>query len=389
MARARWGVAEGAVVTAGGRPNPSVGGGIGYNATTDDAVITPWIPEATLDLPIEVAGKRGIRIAEARQRSEAARLALITAAWDVRRRVRNAYLDFYVAGETDSLLSRQLEIQDESAQILERRRAVGEASPTDVTRARVDLATTRVAATGATGRRSAARSELADAIGVPPGALDGLELDFAELARVSLELPAPEIRRRALVNRSDILGALAEYEATQRALQLEIRKQYPDFSLGLGYQLDQTDGKWSLGLGLILPLFNRNQGPIAEAEARRSESAALFLALQSRVLGEVEGAAAAARGALTQVVAADTLLVALDRQERASAQAYRVGEISRLELLGLQAETVATSLARLEALAQAQRALGALEDAMQAPLDLAPWVVETPQRTSAREESRR
>lgn len=389
VARARWGVARGAVVTAGGRPNPGVSGAIGYNATTDNAEITPWIPEATLDLPVEVAGKRGIRIAEARERSEAARLGLITAAWEVRRRVRTAYLDLYLAEQTDSLVSRRLEIQEQTARILENRRAVGEASPTDLTRARVDLATTRVAAVEAASRLSAARSELADALGVPPGALDGAHFAFAELARVSLDVPAREVRRRALVNRSDILGALAEYEASQKALQLEVRKQYPDFSLGLGYQLDQTDVKWTLGLGLILPLFNRNKGPIAEAEARRRESAATFVALQSRVLGEVEGAIVAARGALTQVEAADTLLVASDRQERASEEAYRVGEISRLELLGLQAETVVNSLARLQALAQAQRALGALEDAMQAPLDLAPWVVETPRRTSAREENRR
>ncbi|HKJ02702.1 MAG TPA: hypothetical protein VJ997_09610, partial [Longimicrobiales bacterium] len=77
---------------------------------------------------------------------------------------------------------------------------------------------------------------------------------------------------------------------------------------------------------------------------------------------------------------------AVGRQERASEEAYRVGEISRLELLGLQAETVATAQARLEALAQAQRALGALEDAMQAPLDPMPWVVDAPRRNAAREE---
>ncbi|HKJ02132.1 MAG TPA: TolC family protein, partial [Longimicrobiales bacterium] len=189
VARARWGVARGGVVTAGASPNPTVGGALGYNATTDRSEVTPWIRDVALDLPVEVAGKRGIRIAEARQRSEAARLGLITTAWEVRQRVRNAYLDFYLARQTDSLLARRLEIQERTVGILERWAAVGEASPTDVTRARVDLATTRVAAVEAAGLRTAARSELADALGVPPVALDGARLSFADLARVSLEVP--------------------------------------------------------------------------------------------------------------------------------------------------------------------------------------------------------
>lgn len=381
IARAQWGVAQGAVMTAGGVPNPGVAGSVGYNATTDRAQVTPWIPDATLDLPLDILGKRGIRVAEARQRSEAARLALLTAAWEVRSRVRKAYLDFYLAQESDSLLARQAEIQEGMVGILEQWRQVGEASPMDVTRARVELANARVAAAEAATRHAAARGELAQALGVPPAALDDVAFRFDELARTTLEVPAREVRRRALVNRSDILGALAEYEATQRALQLEVRNQYPDLSLGLGYQLDQTDTKWTLGLGLVLPIFNRNQGPIAEAAARREESAARFVALQSRVLGEVERAVVAARGAVAQIAAADTLLEARSGQVRAAQDAYRVGEISRLELLGLEAETVATALARLDGLGRAQAALGSLEDAMQAPLDLAPWVMDAPDRS--------
>jgi outer membrane protein TolC len=225
-----------------------------------------------------------------------------------------------------------------------------------------------------------ARSELADALGVPPRALDGIRLDFEAPGRVGHAVPPAEARRRAMLGRTDLLGALADYEASQAALQLEIRKQYPDISLGPGYQLDQTDSKWTLALGLVLPLLNRNQGPIAEAEARRREAAADFLALQSRILGQVESAVVAAGAASTEVQAADTLLAALRRQTATARTAYDVGEISRLELLGLQAEMVSTALMRLDALALAQRALGDLEDAMQTPLDVGAWVLSPPDR---------
>ncbi len=386
VARARWGVARGGVVTAGGRPNPSLTGAVGYNATTPADEVTPWIPEAILDLPIEVAGKRGIRIREARQLSEAARLNIYTAAWQVRARVRRAYLDLYAARVADSLYARQQEIQTRSVRILEQQLAVGEVSAYEVSRARSALVASRFAAMEAVRRRALARSELATAIGVPPAALTDAVFSDADMERVSLNVPAPEIRRRALTQRSDILGALAEYEASQAVLQLEIRKQYPDISLGPGYQLDQTDAKWTLALTLALPVLNRNQGPIAEAEARRQAAAAHFLSVQSGALAELEGALVASRSAVAEVQAADTLLSELKRQERSAEAAYRAGQISRLELLGIQSEMASTALSRLDALVKAQEAIGTLEDATQSPLDVADWVLANPRRNAGKEE---
>jgi outer membrane protein, heavy metal efflux system len=386
VARAQWGVARGGVITAGGRPNPSLTAGLGYNASTPAGDISPWIPEALLDLPIEVAGKRGIRIRRAGQLSEAARLNVLTVAWQVRSRVRLSFLDFYVAVEVDSLLARQQQIQTQIVAILEAQLAVGEVSAFEITQARIALANSRLARLGAAQQRAAARSELADALGVPPVAVDSIGFFFQGLNGITQELPAAEIRRQALLSRSDILGALAEYEASQAALQLEVRKQYPDLNLGPGYQLDQTDNKWTLGVSVVLPLLNRNKGPIAEAAAMREASAARFLTVQSRALGEIEAAIAAARAATDQVGAADSLLNDLARRDRSAQAAYQVGEISRLELLGVQAEMITTGLARLDALASAQQAIGRLEDAMQSPLDVGPWVLEAPPRTGGKDE---
>ncbi len=385
-ARAQWGVAQGGVVTAGARPNPSLTGALGYNSTTPTGEVSPWIPEGVLDLPIEVAGKRGIRIREASQLSEAARLNVLTVAWQVRSQVRQAFLEFYAARQSDSLLTRQEEIQSATVSILENQLAVGEVSPFELTQARIALANSRLARLGAAQLRAEARSALADAIGVPPSALDSVPFSFREMGQVSEALPASEIRRRALLSRSDVLGALAEYEASQAALQLEVRRQYPDISLGPGYQLDQTDDKWTLGLTLTLPILNRNQGPIAEAAARREEVAARFLNVQSRALGEIEAALASARAATDQVGAADSLLLDLSRRGQTAETAYQVGEISRLELLGLQAEMVTTQLSRLEALVGAQRAIGRLEDAMQSPLNVEAFVLQGPSRVPGQEE---
>jgi outer membrane protein TolC len=389
VARAQWGVAQAGRITAGERPNPTGSVLMGYNATTPVSEVTPWIPEAALEIPIETAGKRGYRISQAQHLSEAARLNIFSVAWEVRSRLRQAFLDLYAAREMESLFNRQQSIQVENVRILEAQLAVGEVSPAEVTLARIALDNSRLAALDAANQSVSARVHLADALGVPVKVLDGAALSFDELGQVRPDLPSNEIRRRALVTRTDILSALSEYEAAQSALRLEIAKQYPDINFGPAYQLDQTDNKWTLGLSLILPLLSRNKGPIAEAEARRAESAARFLALQARVIGEIESATAACRSAVEKVKAADDLLANLQKQEASAKARFELGDISRLELLGIQLELAANGLARLEALVKAQQAIGELENAMQSPLDLKEWIVETPGRVSGPAKERR
>lgn len=80
LARAQVGVAEAGVITAGGRPNPSVSFAPQYNASALSR-ITPWTLGFSFDLPIETAGKRGFRMTAAEHLSESARLNLATTAW--------------------------------------------------------------------------------------------------------------------------------------------------------------------------------------------------------------------------------------------------------------------------------------------------------------------
>jgi cobalt-zinc-cadmium efflux system outer membrane protein len=379
IARAEWGVARAGRITAGERLNPALNPLMGYNSTTPRSEVTPWIPEITLEIPIETAGKRGFRVAEARHLSEATRWNILSAAWEVRSRLRGALLDVYAAAERASLLRDQEKLQEEIVRIIEAQKEAGEVSVYDITQARVALDNGRLAAIEADRIKEDATARLAAALGLPRRALDGVNLSFDGFRRPEPDIPAGEVRRHAVLNRSDILASLSEYAASQSALQLEIAKQYPDFRLGPNYQLDQTDSKWTIGLALDLPILSRNRGPIAEAEARRAGSAARFLALQSRVIGELDAAVEDCRSALLKSKAADDLLTNLAGQERAARARHELGEISKLELLGIQLELNAGAQARLEALVQAQEAVGRLENAAQSPLDVKDWITTKPQ----------
>jgi outer membrane protein TolC len=170
------------------------------------------------------------------------------------------------------------------------------------------------------------------------------------------------------LNRLDVRRALMEYAVTETALQLEVARQYPDIQWNPGYSFDEGHHKFAIGPSLTLPVLNRNQGPIAEARARREEAAARFTALQAQAISEMEKGLAQYHAALAELTQAETQLVPLQqRREKAARRALEIGEADRLALAGIRVQGVVAARARLEALRKAQAALGALEDALQHP----------------------
>ncbi len=377
VARANYDSVAAGEITAAQRPNPTVSVSPVYNTTT--AVPSPWLVTASLDVPIETAGKRGHRLAQARHLSDAARFALATAAWDVRVRLRRALLELWVAQESESLLREQRAAQEFIVRLLEKELAAGGISPAEVTRERVALEQTRLALLDAESRRAQARVQLAGGIGLSPRALDGVTISFEFFDQPPPKLPAAAARRRALFNRPDILGALAEYAARESALQLEIAKQYPDVHLNPGYEFDQGSDKWGVGLNFELPILNQNRGPMAEAEARRQECASKINAVQARGFGEIETALAGCENARQKFAAAAALLAQSRKQERATMAMFQAGEVSSQAVAAAKLESATAALAQLDARMKAQQAATTLEGALQSPLELpTSWLASPP-----------
>jgi len=379
LARAQWAGAEGAAKEAAARANPALTVTPGRNTTTRTP--SPWIPTAVLDLTVETAGKRVHRAAQAAHLAEAARLNLSSVAWRVRSAVREALLELYVSQEQAALAGQAQSLQAERLRLTELRYEAGEIPAFELAQVRIEAGRTGLASQDAASRSAGARVQLAAAVGITTSALDKIYLSFDSLMQpLPQALSLPALRRQALTGRPDILAALSEYAASQENLRLEISRQYPDLTLSPGYEYDQGDNKWSLGLGLALPVLNRNRGAIARAGAARAESAARFNLLQAGVLAGIDRAIAGYRAAGRKQAGLDSLLAELTQQEKTAQAVYAAGEISRGELLGLELELNAASRDRLEALAQAQREFGALEDALQSPFEFSTDLRESPQR---------
>lgn len=368
VARAKWSVARAGIATAGMRPNPGINNLSAQRNADAPAGTSPWTLGLNLDIPVETAGKRGYRIDQAQYLSEAARMAIAGAAWQVRSRVRSSLLDLYFARQTQTALSRQRDLQQNIMALLEHRLTLGMASQPEVTQMRIALHQTSLAFNETQKLQAEARAKLAGALGVSSKAIENMPVSRGIFASIPV-LPVMDVRQQALLSRPDILSALAEYAASQSALQLEIARQYPDLHLGPGYSWDAGARKWSLGLlSLTLPVFNQNQGPIAEAKARRLQAMANFNAMQARALGEIDAGLAGYQFVQTKLASADALLAEQNKQLQNMEASLKAGETDKVALLGAQLEMSRIELARIELLAKAQQALGALEDAAQRPL---------------------
>jgi outer membrane protein TolC len=384
VARADWRVAAGGVETAAERPNPTVTESLAYEPAPD--AFSPWIPGLVFDLPLETAGKRRFRTEQARHLSESARLNIATTAWQVRSQLRAALLDFSSARQRVALLERQAALRKDLVNRMQGQLEAGAISGVELNTARLALIRARADLADAQRLQAEARSSLAGALGLSVLALNGLDFEFDLAPPATTEdLTASKVRQLALQGRADILGALSDYAASQSTLQLEVAKQYPDIHLAPGYYWNAGSAgehDWQIGATVELPLLNRHQGPIAEAAARREASAARFLALQAKVITEIDGAVASFRASQTNVAAVEALTAAQAKQQQSVAAQFQAGAVDRLDVLTAGLELTAASLARLDAQVKLQQAVGALEDAVQRPLDLPESVWQTAPRGS-------
>jgi len=387
LARAQLSSAKAGRITAGERPNPTISLVPGYDTTSSG--ISPWFPGMSIDFPLETAGKRSHRMNAASNLTESARLNVISMAWNVRSNVRRCMLDLYAHHETEILLKHQKEIQSNIVDIMKLRKQAGDISTFDVNQTQITLDTIRSARQENSIQEAQARVRLANSLGLPVGTLKNIVIDFSIFGSSLPEFDLQAARKQAVSNRSDVLIALSDFEASQCALQLEIAKQYPDINIGPGYQFDQGDNKWTIGIAFSLPVFNRNRGSIAEANAKREEAIARFNVVQAGVISQVDQAIAAYRNASLRLKTYEELRLKLEAQQQSLKVILETGEISRLEATIVEMELYNNAKERIGNFTRILQALGDIEDALQSPAGLpeAEWII-SPEKGDSKKEKK-
>jgi len=368
VARAQWEVARAAQITAAARTNPSLTLTPGFSANPGGA--SPWIPAVNFNLPLEPAAQRDRRAEVARLNAETARQAVLGAAWQVRSDLRHALLDLKATDDRIATLRPQVEAERQIVALMEQRLSAGAATAADVGAARLALVRAESAVAQAESQAGPTRPRVAQALGLPVSALASLGDLPVPVVQTSLAASdtLAAARRQALLGRSEVLAALARYAVAEGAVALEIERQHPGLQLGPGYQYDEGQSKWTVAFTFELPLYDHNEGPLAEAEAHRHEAAAQLAAAQSQVLAEIDGAAAALDTATRQIPGRLPVRVELQKQVALTEARLKAGAAEQLDVLNARVELAAEQQALAELEIQAEQAAGQLEDALQISL---------------------
>jgi outer membrane protein TolC len=368
-ARVHLAEADAAVRTAKALPNPTVSFALERYAQSQ-VNSSPWLWGITTDMLIDTALRRHLRSDLAQAGVRGARLDYAEKVWEVRRSLRIALADMLLGQRQQQLAEQSTAAAGHLQAALQQRHALGEALPSETLLAAQTLAQARNDAAAAALRVADAKARLARAIGVPAQALDQVRLRWDSLDAPGVDATQfAELSDRARLSRTDLERALVDYDSRETELHQHVRAQYPQITLGPGYTYDHGVRKLQFNLGMSLPIFDQNQGPIAEAEARRAAAGKHVEAVQASIDSDIAGARAkfdAARHALDAARGGREAAAHLQRQAELG---FAHGEDDRVAVLNAQLAALTAAQAELTALDQAQQAMGALEDAVRTPLE--------------------
>lgn len=367
VARAQWRSAEAAKNTAAEMRLPTVSGNYAKSNNASEE-ISPHAYSLSIDLPIETANKRNIRIESAQHLAEAAKLRIAQAAWQLRNEVTKTLYEFQFNQQLIKLLSREQAQKQEIVSIYQKRISLGESSNIELSKAKLQLQATTSELESTRRNHVTLLSRLANHLGLSLAHVEQMQFIQAGKADIFVENIPKDMQSIALLNRLDIRLALERYAVAESKLKLEIAKQYPDLKLSPGYTYEFGDKIWSLGLSSLMTILTKNKLAIAEATQLREVEAAQFESLQANVISEVNIANAKLVQSRQLLENQDKLFEQQQTSTLRMVRRLRAGEIDRLELTYAELEQLAVEKSLNLAHFQLATSVNELENAMQAPL---------------------
>jgi outer membrane protein, heavy metal efflux system len=309
---------------------------------------------------IEIAGQRGERTAAARAGLAAAEAAHERRRREVRAAVERAFAESVGAAELHEIERVDLDLTQNLLEFEERRLEAGAGTAIEVNLARAAAGRALHGLQQATAAWREARARLAEAAGLdpasPPRAAGSLPAGAEPLP------PLGELTARALDERRDLDALRAAGERAERRAELERSLALPDLELGAFAAREEGDDVVGLRAGIALPLFDRNQGGIAESRAAVDRAAAELAAAELRVRREVAGAYAHHQAAAEALAALRGLVVStLGENLELLRRAADAGELSTTDVLLLRRELIDSRREHVEAAGELWRARTELE----------------------------
>lgn len=238
----------------------------------------------------ELAGKRGYRIESAGFGTQSAEAAFEDAVRQLGFTVKDSYYRIQLAQRRLVLAEENRERFTRILDINTIRFKKGYIAEVDLIRIRLQMVDFHSQVIQSLQEAESARGDLRQLLRLSPKTV--LELT-TELGFRRIDPDIEKLRVAALDVRPDIRAK--RYTFSQRESELKLAKAYriPDVTIGAGYAVQGPQGpdnpqQWALNFGLPLPLFNRNQGGIRQAEVSLQSAEADLDKTVNLVENEVE-----------------------------------------------------------------------------------------------------
>ena len=147
-------------------------------------------------------------------------------------------------------------------------------------------------------------------------------------------LPYPELERRALANRPDLMASMFEQKRADTETQHQRALRSPNITITGGYKRNLLDNTVVFGIALPLKLFNKNEGGIARAAAEKARADNLATHTRSQILLDVQKAynSAEINRQRVEYIEKESIQKA-EESRQIVLTAYRLGEIDLIHLL--------------------------------------------------------
>lgn len=178
-----------------------------------------------------------------------------------------------------------------------------------------------------------------------------------------------ELRDKSLASRPDLKAAQISEFAADSDIKLQDAQRIPNLSVGVGIKRIVVDNLYSFGLGITLPIFDRNQGERVKALIQKKRAQNDQKILTNTVLSDVDKAMASFEAQKRRVELYNSgVLTKVEEIQSLTEFSFKAGESSVLDLLDAIRTRRETLANYYQTLADYQTALLDLELATATPL---------------------
>lgn len=341
-------------------PNPELSGMV------EDSQRATRTTTIQLTQPIELGGKRGARINAAEVERDLARAILNAKRAELRANTSTAFHALLAAQARLELADATVALAKQALTGAAGKVAAGKNSPVDETRARIAMSGAEIDLMQARGDADNAREMLAAMWGGSGQELDRIE---GQLERLPETAPLPALLER-LARSPAIARARIELQRRLALGRVESARRLPDLNVTVGSKKDEQLGRRQavFGLSVPLPLFDRNQGRMAESAQRTEQARDELAAAQASLASELRLAHGRLMVAQSQARAlqAEHLPGARSTLD-AARKGYEYGKFGILDLFDAQRVLLQAQSQHLRVLADAHGAAADIERILGAP----------------------